>query len=125
MKIQESGENYLETILILHKKYGVVRSVDVANEMGFTKASVSRAMSILRKAGFLTMEEGGNLALTPTGQKRAEDVYERHTVLQSLLRGILGVSEETAARDACRMEHVLSEETFSKIKSFVEQNKTP
>lgn len=124
MKIQESGENYLETILVLKNRNGYVRSVDVANELSFTKASVSRAMSILRKAGLITMEQNGNIVLTEEGQNRASAVYERHTVLSGFLRMALGVSEETSVQDACRMEHILSEETFDRIKDYVAQNQT-
>ena len=122
MKIQESGENYLETILILKSRNGYVRSVDVANELSFTKASVSRAMSILRKAGLIVMEKNGNIVLTESGMERASAVYERHTVLTEFLRKALGVSEETAMQDACRMEHIISQESFDKIKEYVRAN---
>ena len=92
MKIQESGENYLETILILKNRNGYVRSVDIANELSFTKASVSRAMSILRKAGLIVMEKSGNIVLTESGFARASAVYERHTVLSDFFRKVLGLS---------------------------------
>lgn len=123
MKIQESGENYLETILILNQKNGYVRSIDVANELGFTKASVSRAMSILREAGYLIMEQNGNLVLTDTGRKRAGSVYERHTVIADFLQMTLGVGRSIAAQDSCRIEHIISEESFSRIKKYVKENK--
>ncbi len=119
MKIQESGENYLETILILKSRNGYVRSVDVANELSFTKASVSRAMSILRKAGLIVMEKNGNIVLTESGMEKASAVYERHTVLTEFLRKALGVSEEIAMQDACRIEHIISQESFDKIKDYV------
>ena len=119
MKIQESGENYLETILILHNKNGFVRSIDVANELGFTKASVSRAMSILKEAGYLVMEQNGNLQLTDTGFKRASAVYERHTVIAEFLQITLGVDAKIAAQDSCRIEHIISEESFSRIREYV------
>ena len=119
MKIQESGENYLDTILILHNKNGFVRSIDVANELGFTKASVSRAMSILKEAGYLVMEQNGNLQLTDTGFKRASAVYERHTVIAEFLQITLGVDAKIAAQDSCRIEHIISEESFSRIREYV------
>lgn len=123
MKIQESGENYLETILILQNKNGFVRSIDVANELDFTKASVSRAMSILKEAGFLVMEPGGNLVLTESGQKKAESVYERHTLIAKFLEMTLGVDHDTAVQDSCRIEHIISQESFDRIREYI-QNKT-
>lgn len=123
MKIQESGENYLETILILQNKNGYVRSIDVANELEFTKASVSRAMSILKEAGYITMEQSGSLVLTETGRKKAESVYERHTLIAQFLVMTLGVSSDIAAHDSCRIEHIISEESFDRIKQFIELNK--
>ncbi len=115
MKIQESGENYLETILLLKKKKGAVRSVDVAVEMNFSKPSVSRAMNILKTAGHIEIDQNGFIKLTEQGDALARSVYERHELLTFFLRK-LGVSEETAAKDACRIEHVISAETFEKIK---------
>lgn len=122
MKIQESGENYLETILILNQKNGYVRSIDVANELGFTKASVSRAMSILKEAGYLIMEPNGNLVLTDSGRLRAGAVYERHTLIADFLQMTLGVDRSVAAQDSCRIEHIISEESFSRIKKYVRRN---
>lgn len=116
MKIQESGENYLETILILKQEKGGVRSIDVAHALSFTKPSVSRAMSILRQAGHITMDDEGFLELTKSGREIAERIYERHRLLTEYLTAI-GVSPETAAQDACRMEHVISQETFEKIRA--------
>lgn len=119
MKIQESGENYLETILLLEKKNGFVRSVDIANELEFSKPSVSRAMSILKVAGLITMDKTNQIFLTEEGRKKAESVYERHCLLSRFLEEILGVSAENADADACRIEHIISEETFEKTKRFL------
>lgn len=120
MRIQESGENYLETILILKNRNGCVRSIDVATELGFSKASVSRAMGILKEAGFLVMEPSGNLVLTASGLKRASAVYERHTLIAAFLEKTLGVPHETAVQDSCRIEHIISEESFQRMKQYVE-----
>lgn len=117
MAIHESGEDYLETILILKKEQGTVRSIDVASKMGFSKPSVSRAMSVLRKAGLIVMDEGGHITLTETGIKRAEGVYERHNIISEYLEKFLGVTKETALSDACKIEHDLSEETYAKMKA--------
>lgn len=122
MKIQESGENYLETILILLQRNGYARSIDVANELGFSKASVSRAMGILKKAGFLVMQRNGNLTLTEAGYRRAGAVYERHNMIAEFLEMTLGVDHKTATQDSCRIEHIISEESFSRIKSYVTEN---
>ncbi len=119
MRIQESGENYLETILILHTRSGkAVRSVDIAAELGVSKPSVSRAMSILRENGFIDMEKGGAITLTQKGLDHANHVLERHTVITSFLENVLGVDPETADKDACRIEHIISSETFERIKNF-------
>ena len=114
-KLRESGENYLETILILEKRNGIARSVDVANELNFSKPSISRAMSVLKQAGYVTVGNINQLLLTPEGRKIAESVYERHCILHEFLVSI-GVDDETASNDACRIEHVISEETFACIK---------
>ena len=111
----ESAENYLETILILSKTLPVVRSVDIANELGFKKSSVSVAMKNLREKEYITMDNTGYITLTEAGRQRAEDVLERHTILADLLMHI-GVSKETALADACKVEHDLSEESFEAIK---------
>lgn len=118
-KIQESTENYLETILILKERNGSVRSVDIAAEMGFSKPSVSVAMKNLREQECVTMGADGLIALTEKGQKIAEGVYERHTLFTQWLVS-LGVDAATAAQDACRIEHVLSKEAFEAIKRHVE-----
>ena len=118
MKIQESAENYLEAILILMHKNGQVRSIDVAHYTGFSKPSISRAVGLLRDNGYVSTDQNGLLGLTEAGLKIAETIYERHTVLTDLLTK-LGVSPETAAEDACRIEHVISAETFDKLKEHV------
>ena len=121
-QIFESGENYLETILILHQKTGCVRAVDIAAELGFSKPSVSRAMSVLREAGHITVARDGQITLTDSGLAIAEKIYERHRLLTEYLTA-LGVSPEVAAEDACRMEHVISEESFQKLKAHVQNQK--
>ncbi len=115
MKIQESAENYLETILILKLRNGYVRSIDIANEMSFSKPSVSNAMKALREKNLIKMDNGGLIELTAEGHKIAESVYERHVLISEYLIGI-GVSPDTAMADACRIEHVISSETFEKLK---------
>lgn len=115
MGTSESAENYLETILILSKRRPVVRSVDIAEELGFKKSSVSVAMKNLREQGCITVDENGQISLTEKGRQIAESVYERHTLFTEWLIG-LGVAPRTAAEDACRIEHVISEETFQAIK---------
>ncbi len=117
-RADESQEDYLETILMLQKRLGQVRSIDIANEMNFTKPSVSVAMKNLREKAYITMSENGMISLTESGRKRAENVLERHTILSDWLISI-GVSRQTALEDACRMEHDLSEESFEAIKRAV------
>lgn len=117
--MQESGENYLETILILKNKNGLVRSIDVARELGVSKPSVSRAIGILKEDGFLTVEPGGDLNLTREGLARADSIYDRHRTLTKFLNETLCVPADTAEADACRIEHVISEETFDKMKEFM------
>lgn len=117
-RADESQEDYLETILLLQKRLGQVRSIDIANEMNFSKPSVSIAMKNLREKAYITMSESGYITLTESGQKRAENVLERHTILSDWLISI-GVSRQTALEDACRMEHDLSEESFEAIKKAV------
>ena len=118
MALLESGEMYLETILILHNKNGAVRSLDVAEYMGFSKPSVSRAMGLLRGGGYILTDKDGFITLTESGRARAEKIYERHTVLTDMLIG-LGVPPEIAAVDACKIEHDLSDETFAAIKDHI------
>lgn len=121
MKIYESGENYLETILLLRKKSGNVRAVDVANELNFSKPSVSRALGILKNAGLVEIETSGNILLTPDGEKKAGAIYERHRLITRFLMMTLDVPEDIASADACRIEHFISAETFDKIRRFVEK----
>ena len=116
----ESGGNYLETILMLHQKQGYVRSIDIANELGYTKPSVSRAMSILKNDGYIVVESSGNIVLTEKGSKKANEVYERHLYITKFLQKILDIPEELAAQDACRIEHIISQETFERIKENVD-----
>lgn len=114
----ESIEDYLETILSLQKKLGQVRSIDIANEMNFSKPSVSVAMKNLREKGFITTDNSGHILLTESGQKQAEDVLEKHTILTNWLVS-LGVDKEIAQEDACRMEHDMSDETFMALKTHI------
>ena len=120
MKIQESAENYLETILILKQRQGQVRSIDIVNELNFSKPSVSVAMKKLRESGLIEMAPDGMITLLPEGMRIATTIYERHVLLsQYLIR--LGIDPKVAAEDACRIEHVISEESFGKIKAHAEQ----
>ena len=120
MHLQESGEMYLETIYVLSKN-GVVRSLDVAEYMGFSKPSVSRAVGLLKQGGYLLMDKEGYLTLTESGLDVAKKIYERHTLLSKFLVR-LGVDEKTAAKDPCKMEHDISDESFSAIKEHVRKN---
>ncbi len=120
MKIQESAENYLETILVLTESKGKVRAIDIANELGFSKPSVSVAMKQFRENGYIKVDEEGYITLTNQGEKIAKDTYNRHLVLINFLTNI-GVSEDTATKDACRIEHVISEETFKKLKEYLKK----
>lgn len=122
MTVRESGEMYLEAILVLARKSGYVRSIDVSEYLGYSKPSVSRAMGILREGGYILMEKDGAITLTDSGKKLAETIYERHTVLSDLLIR-LGVDEKTATDDACRIEHVISDESFQAIKQYYYQHK--
>ncbi len=119
MKLQESGENYLETILILSRKNGTVRSIDIANELNFSKPSISRAMGILKKANLITIEKNGQINLTEIGHQKATAIYERHCLIKEFLIQTLQIDEELADKDACRIEHVISEETFDKMKEIL------
>lgn len=115
MKIQQSAENYLETILMLSQKNGSVRSIDIANELGFSKPSVSVAMKNLRENGYIDVMGDGSIILLPPGEEIAKSLYTRHTILTECFIS-LGVSKEIAAEDACKIEHILSEESFNAIK---------
>lgn len=121
MKLQESGEMYLESILRLSLNDQNVRSVDVADYMGFSKPSVSRAMNLLKNGGYITIDECGHIALTDEGARIAIKIYDRHVVLSRLLMD-LGVSRETATEDACRMEHIISDESFQAICNHMEKD---
>lgn len=118
----ESSENYLETILVLSRRLPVVRSVDIANELNFKKPSVSVAMKKLRESGYITVSPEGYITLTDSGRKIAGCIYERHTLLSAWLEQ-LGVDPETAAEDACRIEHVISEKSFEAIKNHAKSDK--
>ena len=119
MRLQESGEMYLEAILVLSKKLGHVRSIDVSEYLGYSKPSVSRAVGLLKAGGYIVVEEDGGLTLTDAGREIGEKIYERHTVVTTLLVK-LGVSREIAAEDACKLEHAFSDESFNAIKKLVE-----
>lgn len=119
--IHESGEDYLETILVLKKRNGKVRSIDIANELNFSKPSVSRATSILKTNGFITIENG-NIELTSKGAEIAEKTYEKHVLFTKFLKHI-GVDEKTASEDACRIEHAISEKSFECLKAFIKEHK--
>ena len=118
MRIQESGEMYLESIYVLLKKNGNVRSVDIAEYMGYSKPSISRAMGLLKDGDFIKIAKDGSITLTRAGVAVAEKIYERHTLLSNLLIR-LGVSPEVASEDACKLEHAISDESFEAIKNFV------
>lgn len=120
MRLQESGEMYLESIYVLSKKLGAVRSIDVSEYMGYSKPSVSRAVSLLKNAGYLVMNEENLITLTDSGLAIAKKIYDRHTLLSELLIR-LGVSEKTAVQDACKMEHTISDETFEAIQRHMKQ----
>ena len=122
MRLQESGEMYIESIYVLNKKMGNVRSIDVCEHLGYSKPSVSRAMSLLKKGGFVIMDKDGYLTLTDAGVEVAEKMYQRHTILTDLLIR-LGVSEETACEDACKIEHHISDATIDALQKHLEENK--
>ena len=117
MSIHESGEMYLEAILVLSQKNGFVRSIVVCEFLGYSKPSVSRAVGILKKGNYIVMDKDGSLMLTESGKAIAEKIFERHTVLSRLLTR-MGVSEETATADACKLEHAISDESFEAIKRY-------
>jgi len=121
MKIHESAEDYLESILVLQQRLGQVRSIDIVNELNFSKPSVSVAMKKLRENGYIETDAEGYITLTEQGREVAERIYERHQVLCALLTS-LGVDEETAAADACKIEHVLSEQTFACLKAHLQKH---
>ncbi|MBK6088631.1 MULTISPECIES: metal-dependent transcriptional regulator [Ruminococcus] len=120
MQLKESGEMYLETIYVLSQRKGFVRSIDVGEEMGYSKPSVSRAVGILRDGGYITVAHDGGLHLTEAGLEVAQRTYERHTVLSEFFIR-LGVDEETATNDACKIEHVISSSTFAALKKYLNE----
>ena len=120
MKLLESGQMYLETSYVLSKEKPTVHSIDVSEHMGYSKPSVSRAIGLLRTGGYVDMAEDGSLTLTPAGTELAEQIYERHTILTALLVK-LGVDRDTAAEDACKMEHDISDASLQAIKVFVQE----
>ncbi len=121
MPMLESGEMYLETIYVLSRKSSAVRGIDVGEYMGFSKPSVSRAVGLLKKEGLAVTDESGYIRLTPEGEAKAKKIYERHNVLAKLFIG-LGVDEETAVNDACRIEHYISDKTFEAVKAHMEEH---
>ena len=121
MALQESGEMYLETILILSRKNGRVRSIDISEHMGYSKPSVSRAVGLLKQDAFITVENDGFIHLTEKGLAQAEKILDRHTILTQMLIQ-LGISRETASNDACRIEHVISDETFEAIRKHMREH---
>lgn len=118
MKIHESGEMYLENILLLREKQSNVRAIDIVNQTGYSKPSISRALGILKRDGLLTVDEDGYIKLTVLGEERAKKVFERHSLLTEFFLSI-GVDEDTASNDACKIEHVISDSTFEKIKNHL------
>ena len=119
MQLQESGQMYLETILVLSRKLPAVRAIDIVEHMGYSKPSVSRAMSLLKNGGFITVNEDGHIALTEDGNDVASKIYERHTILtQALVR--LGFDPATASEDACKMEHAISDTSIAAIKKYLD-----
>ncbi len=120
MRIQESGEMYLEAILVLSRQKPLVRAIDVSEYRGFSKPSVSRALGVLKREGLIVVNSDGHISLTEAGRQLAETIYARHTVLTALLTK-LGVDPAVAAEDACRMEHTISDDTFRAIQAYLEQ----
>ena len=118
MKIQESAENYLETILVLKERKGLVRSIDIANEMNYSKPSISVAMKNLRLNGYINVDESGFITLTDSGMEIASNIYDRHLILRKWLE-FLGISPETAEQDACKIEHTLSKETYAALRKHI------
>ncbi len=120
MRLQESGEMYLETIYVLSKQMNIVRAIDVVEHMGYSKPSVSRAVGLLKQGGYVVVEDNGNLLLTDSGREIGEKIYARHKLLTQLLIR-LGVEEKIAAEDACKMEHAISDETFEALSKHLAQ----
>ena len=123
MKIQESGENYLETIILLEMRNGTVRAVDIANELGYSKPSVTRAMGGLKKAGLVDQELYGTIQLTEAGRKRANEIYDRHVLIKEFLMTVLSLDARTAETDACRIEHIVSQTTIDRIRALLQEKR--
>ena len=123
MRTHESGEDYLETILRLYRKQGYVRSNDIANAMNYTKASISRAVKILKEDGYIYLDPNKMIFLTEKGTKKAVEIYERHEMLTQFLTEVLGIDAETAEHDACHMEHAISDSTFQGLKALLEEKR--
>ena len=123
MRTHESGEDYLETILRLYRKQGYVRSTDIANAMNYTKASISRAVKILKEDGYIYLDPNKMIFLTEKGTKKAVEIYERHEMLNQFLTEVLGIDAETAEHDACHMEHAISDSTFQGLKALLEEKR--
>ncbi|MBR2337496.1 MAG: metal-dependent transcriptional regulator [Clostridia bacterium] len=119
MSLHESGQMYLESILVLHRKNGAVRSIDIVEHMGYSKPSVSRAVGILKKEEYITVDQSGYITLTEKGKEEAEKIYERHGIISKFLME-LGVDEKTATEDACKIEHVISDESIEAIKKHLD-----
>ena len=124
MRTHESGEDYLETILLLYRKQGYVRSTDIANAMNYTKASISRAVKILKDDGYIYMDPNKMIFLTEEGNQKAVEIYERHQVITQFLEEVLQVDADTAEEDACHMEHVISDSTFQGFKALLEEKRS-
>ena len=123
MRTHESGEDYLETILRLYRKQGYVRSTDIANAMNYTKASISRAVKILKEDGYIYLDPNKMIFLTEKGTQKAVEIYERHEMLTQFLAEVLGIDAETAEHDACHMEHAISDSTFQGLKALLEEKR--
>ena len=121
MRLQESGEMYLESIYVLSKAQGTVRSIDISEYMGYSKPSVSRAVNLLKSGGYITMDKDNLISLTESGMEIAQKIFDRHTLIANLLIR-LGVSEKTAAEDACKLEHSISDESFEAIRRYMEHH---
>ncbi|MEZ4357859.1 MAG: metal-dependent transcriptional regulator [Eubacteriales bacterium] len=121
--MHESGENYLETILILKQAHSKVRSIDIAKKLNYAKPSISRAVSILKKNKLITVNGDGSIDFTPEGEKKANEIYDRHCQIAEFLMKTLGLDSDTAHADSCRIEHIISQETFSKIKKYLNEHK--
>lgn len=121
MALKPSGEMYLETIYVLHQKKSAVRSIDIAEYMNYSKPSVSRAVGRLKSEGYITIDDDGYITLTAEGSREAKKIYERHTILTKVLM-MLGIDKETATEDACKIEHIISNKSFEKIKKHMEDN---